>query len=182
MEVVNSKLRLQRNVLVLCMATMLISNVMLAVKLNNQEKIVILVPTLDKELAVGTGFVSEEYLKLRAEQIIYLLFSLRKENIEYVKQGLLKQIDSQSYQEFKAQLEKLSLDIKERGYFYIFNDIQKFEIDSKDLNVKVSGYLETYLGNSRIDRKFKEYEVSFVNRGGVVNLKSFSEVKNEKNS
>lgn len=182
MEVINNKLRLQRNILILGFTTMMISNVMLAVKLNTQDRTVVLVPTLDKELIIGTSFISDEYLKLRAEQIIHLLFSLRKENIEYTKQNLLKQIDNQNYDDFKEQIEKLTIDIKERGYFYIFNDIQKFEINTKALSVKVSGYLETYIASRQVDRIFKEYEVSFVNRGGVINLVSFREVKDEKDN
>lgn len=140
---------------------------------------VILVPTIDRPLKLGSNFVSKEYLKLRAEQIVYLLFSMKPENLQQVTHELLKQTDNGSYQEFKAQLEKLGEDIKSRGYYYSFTDIQNWEVTETSLTVEVSGYLETYLGGRRIDRQLKGYKLAFQNKGGLVNLHSFEEIKIE---
>ncbi|WP_154512644.1 TraE/TraK family type IV conjugative transfer system protein [Rickettsiales endosymbiont of Trichoplax sp. H2] len=46
--------------------------------------------------------------------------------------------------------------------------------------VKISGYLETYIGDQRINREYKSYLYQFVNRGGVVLLYSFKEVGDDK--
>lgn len=173
------QIRLQRNVLVGVLTLSVVINLLLAIKVNLQESMVILVPTIDRELRVGSNFVSEDYLKLRAEQVIYLFFSMREGTVQYVTQELLKHIDGQSFEEFKKQLEKLGNDIKDRGYRYLFTDLQSFEIDAENLTVTVAGYLETYLGESQINKKFKKYMLSFTNRGGIVKLKAFAEIKED---
>jgi conjugal transfer pilus assembly protein TraE len=140
---------------------------------------VILMPTIDRQLKVGSNFVSKDYLKLRAEQIVYLLFSMKAENLDYVTNELLKQVDNSSHKEFKEQLEKLGEDIKARGYFYSFTDIKGWEVNEASLIVQVTGYLETYLGGRQIDRALKRYRLTFYNKGGLVNLNTFEEVKME---
>ena len=50
---------------------MLVSNIYLASLLwdpSRSNKMVVLVPTIDKEMSVGTKLVSEDYLHYRAEQ------------------------------------------------------------------------------------------------------------------
>lgn len=176
------KVRLQRNLLI-GVATLLCSaNLILAIALHNQEKMVVLVPTLDRELSISNQFVSDEYLKLRAEQVLYLLFSMRTENVGYVTQQLLKHVSPLNEQDFKSQIEALGEDIKSRGYRYWFTDIQSFEIDSTNLRVQVSGYLETYLADKQIDNQPKKYQLTFKNRSGLVQLETFSEVHDEKNN
>ena len=178
---INRKVRFQRNILIGAAALLCSSNIILALIISSQERMVVLVPTLDRELSVGNHFVSNEYLKLRAEQVLYLLFSMRTENANYVTQQLLKQVSPLNEQDFKTQIEALGEDIKSRGYRYWFTDIQRFEIDNTNLKVKVSGYLETYLADKQIDKKLKQYQLSFKNMAGLVQLETFSEVKNEKN-
>jgi type IV conjugative transfer system protein TraE len=175
-------LRLQKNFLLGLLVLGMFGNVLLALKLYKQESTVIMVPSIDRELRVGSHIVFDEYLRLRAEQVINLFFSMREGTAKYVTDALLKQADSDTYLEFKKQLEALAADIKARGYRYLFIDIQKFEIDNHNLTVTVSGYLETYLADRMIEKKFKKYLLSFSNHGGLVKLKAFAEeVVDEKN-
>ena len=179
MQTVRNSLRLKRNLILPLVAVILASNLLLAIRLYNNQQMIILVPTIDRQLKVGTNFVSKEYLKLRAEQIIYLLFSMKSENLDQVRHELLKQVDNSAHREFKEQLEKLGNDIKARGYYYSFTDIQGWEIDEAGLTVQVSGYLETYLSGRQVDRQLKKYKLTFYNKAGLVNLNSFEEIKTE---
>jgi hypothetical protein len=155
---------------------MVASNVLLSIRLNNQVSQTILVPTLCTRLEVSADKVSEEYLRLRASEVVSLLFSLNAENSEGIGQLLLKQVDNPAKKEFRKQLQVLSNDIKERGYYYHFTDLQGYTINAAKLSVKIKGYLETYFNDKKINRLYKEYEVTFVNNGGVVLLNSFREV------
>ena len=175
-----SILRLQRNILLGIVSGLFISNSMLAIKLYHQQTMVILVPTIENELKVSNDFVSDEYLKLRAEQITNLLFSIRGENSTYVTKELLKQVDSSNFAKFRAQIDSLAEDISLRGYRYWFTDVQKLEINNQELTVKITGSLETYLGERQINRELKTYELKFKNRNGLVNLETFREVKDKK--
>ena len=179
MQTIENVLRLKRNLILALVAAILMSNVLLTIRLYNAQQVVVLVPTIDMELKVGSNFVSKDYLKLRAEQIIYLLFSMKSANLDQVKHELLRQVDNSSHKEFKAQLEKLGDDIKARGYYYSFADIQGWEVNEKDLIVQVNGYLETYLSGRQVDRQLKKYKLTFYNKSGLVNLNSFEEIKME---
>jgi hypothetical protein len=133
MQVINRKLRLQRNILLGTLNLMMLSNVLLAVKLYSQEVITRLIPTIEQEQIIGSSYVNDAALKARAEQILYLLFSMKKENVEFVSSSLLKAVDNASYEEFKKQIDTLADDIKARNYRYIFSDIQGYEFDNYNI-------------------------------------------------
>ena len=173
------KIRLQRNLLGILAALLLFSNIWMAVALNSQERLLVMVPTVDRELIVGTNYVSDDYLLLRGEQIIQLLFSIRHENYSYNIDQILKQVDSKAKPEFYEQLNSFVSDIKSKKYFYTFGK-EAYEIDPNNLTVMLSGYLDTYLNDKRILSNFKSYRLSFVNNSGLVKLISFEEVRDEK--
>ncbi len=174
------KLRLQRNILLGGLVLMITSNVFLSVKVNSQTYRTILVPTLTTELAVGTDHVSKEYLRLRAGEVVALLFSLTKENNVRIQELLLKQVAKGAQPEFAKQIDILASDIQKRDYYYRFAEIQGYVINSEQLKVKIKGYLETYFADKKIGRNYREYELTFENNGGVVLLNSFKEISNEK--
>jgi type IV conjugative transfer system protein TraE len=169
-------LRFQRNVLLALSTVLLGTNTMLAFKLVKSEVRTILVPTLDKELMIGTKSVSPDYLQVRAEQIVSLLFNLRSETHEYAISQILRQCDSARVKEFKEQLEILTQDVKQKGYYYTFQT-SRYEIDTQNLTVKFKGDLDTYVNDKKIQSLAKAYSLGFVNHGGVLNLISFEEVK-----
>ena len=181
MQTIENVLRLKRNLILALIAAILISNILLTIRLYNDQQVIILVPTIDRELKVGSNFVSKDYLKLRAEQIIYLLFSMKSENLDQARNELLKQVDNGNHIEFKNQLEKLGEDIKARGYYYHFTDIKEWQVDEIGLIVNVSGYLETYLSGRQVDRQLKKYKLTFCKKAGLVKLYAFEELKIEGN-
>jgi len=79
MQQARNLLRLKRNLTLALVVIITTSNLLLAIKLYTIQQIIILVPTIDRQLKVGSNFVSSDYLKLRAEQIVYLLFSMKNE-------------------------------------------------------------------------------------------------------
>lgn len=171
-------IRIQRNLLLIFAVFIVIANTLLAVGIYSQKKLVVMVPTLDKEIVIGTNYVSEDYLLLRAEQISSLLFNIREENYLYNRNQLLNQVASNSKEDFKAQLEEFISDVKQKKYYYVFSK-QASEIDNQNLTVTFLGYLETYLIDRKISSQLRSFRFSFVNNGGIVTLTSFEEVKNE---
>jgi hypothetical protein len=180
MSIINKKLRLQKNLLILAFTISLLTNLLLALKLYNQEIITRNLPFTDQELIISGDYMNDEALKLKADQILILIFSMKKENITKVITSLMRQVDSHYHDEFKTKIEMLAIDIATRDYRYIFTDIQGYEFDNFNFTVKVKGYLETYLGGRKIDSQYKEYLLSFTNKSGLIALKSFDEVKNDK--
>lgn len=154
---------------------MLALNIYLGVSLARIERMVILVPTIDKEMKLSSTSVSEDYLLYRAEQIMQLLFNIRHENFAYNVEQILKQVSSRSRLEFGKQLDEFAADIKSKKYFYIFNK-DGFEINSQELEVIFSGYLEVYVNNKKIEENYKKYRLVFDNKFGLVKLLGWEEV------
>lgn len=176
MSIINKKLRLQKNILLGALTITLITNLLLAFKLFNYEVVTRNIPCVEQELIISTNYVNDEALKLRADQLISLLFSMKKENVDRVSASLMRQVDSEYHNEFKIKIENLAKDIQARDYRYLFTDIQGYEYDNFNFTVKVKGYLETYLAGKQIESHYKEYLLSFTNKSGIINLKSFEEV------
>lgn len=168
----------QRAVLLLMLGAMIVSNMILvSLGSKDKEKLVVMVPTIDKEMVVGTNTVSQDYLLYRADQIMHLLFNIRHERYEENVYQLLKQVASQQKPRFEEQLREVVQDIKDKKYFYVF-DKESQEIDTQNLTITFSGYLETYIYNKRQDNvAFKKYRLLFENNSGLVSLVSFTEIK-----
>ena len=173
----------QRTILLLMLGALIVSNMILvSLALRSEEKLVVMVPTLDKEMVVGTNKVSQDYLLYRAEQIMQLLFNIRHERYEDNIVQILKQVSSSQKPKFQEQLTEVVKDIKDKKYFYVFNK-ESQDIDEKNLTITFSGYLETYINNRRQDNvELKRYKLSFENKAGLVSLVSFVEAKDQKNN
>jgi len=168
-------LRFQRNILLFLSFVLLFANLMLSIKLVRSEVRTVLVPTIDRELVIGTASVSPDYLQVRAEQIVSLLFNLRNETHEYAISQILRQCDSAHVKEFKEQLEILTKDVKQKGYYYTFY-ATRYDIDTQSLRVTFIGDLDTYVNDKKIQTNPKAYTLGFVNHNGILNLISFEEV------
>lgn len=168
----------QKTVLLLIFGCLVVSNLILASLVSkDKEKLVVMVPTIDREMVVGTSTVSQDYLLYRAEQIMQLLFSIRHERYENNVSQLLKQVASHQKPKFEEQLREVVQDIKDKKYFYVFDKTSQ-EIDVHNLTITFSGYLETYIYNKRQDNvSFKKYKLFFENNSGLVSLVSFTEIK-----
>jgi type IV conjugative transfer system protein TraE len=175
----NKHIELQRNILLGASAALLAANVLLSLKLYTSEVITRNLPITEAELIISDSYINDAALKTRADQILTLLFSLKKENISIVTDTLLRQVDNELYEEFKLKISNLAEDIQKRNYRYVFSDISSYEYENYKWTVKVTGVLDTYLSDKRIASTEKQYLLKFSNKSGIINLKSFEEIKNE---
>ena len=180
MNLTVKKLRLQRNLLLLITGAMIISNSVLVVKLYNQETITRLVPTITAEQIISEKFVNDEALRERAKELIWLVFSMKKENVDEIYAEILRQVDNAYIDDFKQQIQELSTDIEDKNYRYVFSTIG-YEFDNQNFTVKAQGNLETFMAGKQLSEIYKEYLISFINRGGVLTIKSFEELRGTEN-
>ena len=180
MNLTVKKLRLQRNIVLIITVMVMINNVLIAVKLYNQEIITRLVPTITAEQIISEKYVNDEALKARAKELIWLIFSMKKENVDEVSADVLRQVDNAYIDDFKQQIAELSADIQDKNYRYVFRTIG-YEFDNQNFTVKVQGHLETFMAGKQLSEIYKEYFISFINRGGVLTVKSFEEMKEASN-
>lgn len=175
----NKNLELQRNILFGTSSLLLIANVLLSLKIYSSEIITRNLPITEQELVISESYINDAALKTRADQILNLLFSMKKENANLIKETLLRQVDNEFYLDFKNKIEELAEDIQKRDYRYVFSDISSYEYDNNNWTAKVTGNLDTYLSDKRIASTQKQYLLKFTNKSGIINLKSFEEIKNE---
>lgn len=176
----NKNIELQRNILLGVSSLLLVANVLLSLKIYSTEIITRNLPITEQEVVIGESYINDAALKSRADQILSLLFSMKKENANLIKETLLRQVDNEFYLDFKNKIENLAEDIQKRDYRYVFSDISYYEYDNYKWTVKVIGNLDTYLSDKRIAATEKQYLLKFTNKSGIINLKSLEEIKDEK--
>lgn len=180
MLTLNKNIELQRNILLASSSLLLIANVLLSLKIYSTEIVTRNIPIVEQEFVISDSYINDAALKIKADQILSLLFSMKKENVSLITNNLLRQVDNEFYLEFKGKIELLAEDIQKRDYRYVFGDIKSYECDNYKWTVKVTGFLDTYLSDKRIASNQKQYLLSFSNKSGIINLKSFEEIKNDK--
>ena len=171
----HNKERFKKNIITLGFISMLISNLGMLVFLYKKDSKIILLPTIASKMEISSNEVSGDYLRLRAIEVHSILFGMNRGN--YEKQiGLLKELADHGGREgLNKQLIELSEDIEEKGYHYHFSDIVEYKIESESNKVSIIGYLETYLGEKKVNRELKNYEYRFINHSGRVMLLSIKE-------
>ena len=169
----------QRTILGITVAVLLLSNLYLSISISRVKRTVVLVPTIDKEMTVAADWVSEDYLLVRAEQIMQLLFNIRHENFSYNIDQILKQVSSKSKPQFAQQLNEFAKDVKSKKYFYTFHK-DAFAINASKLEITFSGYLDVFVNDKKIKTNHKSYKLAFTNNYGLVRLVSFEEVTDAK--
>ena len=102
-----TNLRLQRNILLASSTVMILANSLLALKLYTSEIITRNLPITEQELVISKNYINDAALKIRADQIISLLFSMKKENVAVVTDHLLRQVDNEFYQDSKQSYEDI---------------------------------------------------------------------------
>ena len=175
------KIRLQRNIAITGFLLMFVTNSILAVVIYRQDKSTILVPGIENRFEVSSNSASKDYLRLRAIEVHNLLFGMNKDNCHKIAGLILQTIDHGTRAEASKQLQVLSKDIKERDYYYNFTDIIEYRVAPLSYKVEISGYLETFMGDKRINRELRTYLYQFINHNGTVLLSSFREVQGENN-
>ncbi|WHA05652.1 type IV conjugative transfer system protein TraE (plasmid) [Candidatus Bandiella numerosa] len=171
------KLRVERNLFIVGFIIMVMSNLILVICIYRGKSTTILVPGIEQRFEVSSESASSEYLKLRAQEIHFLIFGMNNENSKRMRELLLMNIDNEARNNFIKQIDEYALNIENKGYYYNFSDIVEYGINKKELVVKISGYLETFIGEEKINREYKSYKYEFINRGGRVLLHSFKEAQ-----
>lgn len=77
------RLKVERNLFIVGFIIMVISNLVLVICLYRGESTTILVPSIEQRLEVSSKGASNEYLKLRAQEIHFLIFGMNNSTLSY---------------------------------------------------------------------------------------------------
>ncbi|MFC1659303.1 TraE/TraK family type IV conjugative transfer system protein [Pseudomonadota bacterium] len=188
--------KLQRNHLAGITIVLFLLNILLTIKVFNQDNLVVLVPNSmgtvyntnnNQEsnnkyntFSISTTKVSNEYLEAITRDVITTLLNITPNNIQYAANSILNMVHPSSYGEIKSYLYQVMEDIQKRKITTVFFPItiQTSNKDTGNLKSIVEGDLVTYLGKEEVSRSRNKYQIGF-NYNGKLTVTEFSEINNK---
>lgn len=169
--------RLQRNILLGVCALLLISTTAQSIYLNKQNRTVVIVPThVTSEFEVSTNHVTSDYLEIRARDVAQSFLNLTPQNSKYFIDAILRSAHPRSHLDLSNQIKELLREVKEKDLrTYFLPNETKVSVDT--LEVEVSGYLETFIGQRQVSSELKKYMIGFDAESSRLLLTKFEEEK-----
>lgn len=158
----------------------LILNLLLSITLMlmiGHERIILVPPSIDKTFWVSASHVSPEYLSEMSLFFSNLRFNITPTNATTQRELLLRYVQPNKYEELKTELlSEADYLVKEHisTAFFPVNVI----VDSKKLVGRVTGDLQSTIGDSQLPAKRVTYQIAFNYNAGRLFVISFDEVKN----
>lgn len=131
--------------------------------------------SLNQTIMVSDSQVDASYLQQMALEFVYLRFNVGPQNVEYQNQFLKAFIDQRVAGKLTDVLTKEMDAVKSQNISSSFLVITPIKVDTKHLQVEVSGYLSQQVGNSNIPPVLKTYLLTFSYQFGRLAITSFNE-------
>lgn len=156
----------QRNLFIGFLALSLCINILQGLeRLFSQEKIVILPPSLQKEVWVRGVEVSDSYLEEWAYYLSSLLLNVSPHTIDYQADLVLRHVSPEFYTRLKQQLRQESDHLQKNNATTLFQ-AQEVIIDRKAMKAIIKGTLISWVGKERVSEGQEVYEMTFTLTAG----------------
>lgn len=178
MGILNSQ-KVQRNWFAALAGVMIVSNIALSIYINFQDRMVVIVPThISKEFEISNSHITPNYLEMRARDVVQSFLNLTPQNIEYFEEILLGMAHPKFHGELQQQIGELRKDVKGREVrtFFVINETN---VAIDNLEVEVTGYLETFVGSRQTSTELKKYLIGFDYSNARLLLTKFYEAEQE---
>ncbi len=170
-----------RNLLLVGLGLSLASNLVLGVVVLDKRQSVIVVPSpAGRTYRLGEN-VNAAYLEDMSRDVALTFLNVNPETTDYVRNAILKIADPAFYGEFKRLFDVWMVEIRNRKLSTAFYPTA-LTADTRDLSVRVSGVLKSFIGKAEVDSEALTYLIGFNNVAGRLTLSRFEEEKkpNEK--
>lgn len=178
------KMRLQRNLFLVIVLIVLGGNFLLTLQLFRSKEQVIMVPGLQRELAVSSSGVSKSYLEESSLLFLSALLDLTPETLEAKRDMILKytsSVNKKYIQQIKEYFASSAVQHKKFNMSTYFTP-KELEINLKDLEVRARGTLSSNFGRKGYKEDLAEYVISFEQIGMRLKLKEFYRVNEDENN
>lgn len=145
-------------------------------RLVGHERIVIVPPQIEKSFWVSGNQVSPEYLSEMSLFFANLRLNMTASNAASQREILLRHVSSNHYSELKSELVKEMESLKKRHITTAFFPVD-VKVDPKKLISRITGDLQSTIGDMHIPSQRVTYQVAFSYDSGRLQVKSFEEVK-----
>ena len=174
-------LRLSRRAMALLLAvvvTLIIANILLALKIASETNQVVLVPTHVSDGMVARGSVDKAYLEAVAIDAVYAMYNTSPDTVEYGRATLSRITSPERRDHILGVYDKNARDIAERKITTVFFP-RVIEHNFKTYEVVIEGALATYLETLEVHREDRRILVRFAPQAGSVRVVSIGKLKNE---
>jgi type IV conjugative transfer system protein TraE len=158
----------------------MIITLILSICLLKEDTTIILVPNyLPNPVAASKKIPSNEYLEAISRDVVYTLFNLTPNNVNYAEKTILTLAHPRTYGNLKGQINLIKENITSRKFSTAFYPIEMYP-DNQQLSVVVEGVLYTYLGAKEVSKDTKVYEIKYDYTSGKLTLLGITEIEKEK--
>ncbi len=163
-----------RNLLILLVGGLMVSNLLLAGKVMRQRETVILTPSvISRTVRVVGGQPDEAYLELMLVDVMALACNITPDTAQQAEDLLLKMVHPSIYGAVKTQLDEKMAMYRQRGMSSVFY-FGSAVINAKTGHAQVSGILDTFIGKQRVTSEKVTYAVGLDFTGGKMTLTEFA--------
>ena len=171
----------QRNLFLGLSIAGILSSLFLSFKISTMEQKTILVPGINRQMAISKTGVSRNYLEEMSTMLLSLLLDLDFDSMNWKRERLFEYV-STSDPAYLKNLAAYFAKVKEQ--YQIFNlsthfGCKKLKIDSKKMQVIASGILASHFGAEGFEKKIVHYRLNFEWLGGKLLLKEFNLLSEE---
>ncbi len=147
---------------------------LLSARLSQQERIVIIPPSVHKTFWVAHERVSREYLEQMGYFLMQLVLNVTPQSVDHQSRLLMQYAAPAAFGELRAQLAANAQRLKRDAAATVFSAHDLF-VDEARMRVGVRGELTTFVSERRVSEVVKGYMIDLEYTAGRIYLKAFRE-------
>ncbi len=140
------------------------------------ERIVVVPPTVEKSFWVTSAKVSPEYLSEMSLFFANLRLNVTASSATTQRELLLRFIAPKNYNEIKTELLNEAEILKKNHITTAFFPVN-VDVDTKKLIARITGDLQSTVGDSHLPSERVTYQISYIYSGGRLFVVAFEEAK-----
>lgn len=171
----------QRNALLFFVIGLMALNAWTWLELNRQEEQIVLIPVLDSETRITNRRVTAHYLEQVTRDVVTLMLNRNPRSLPYFEDELLRIVHPSAYGEVKKQFVKMVDEARSGDISTVFFPT-RMTVDPSALRSEIEGELHVYVGNTRVSKDRRVYEIRWHYAGLRLSLIAFEDILNKEAS
>ena len=170
----------QKNFLLGFLGIALLLNILQVVeRLTVTEKIIVLPPSITKDVWIKGNTVSESYLEEWSLYLTNILLNVSEKTIGYQAELALRHVSPDFSGKIKKKFKNDTTNLQKNNATTTFSP-KEIKVIEKTMTVFVTGTFSTYVGKERVSAHEQTYQLNFVfNKGRFLQLTNFTLTKKE---
>jgi conjugal transfer pilus assembly protein TraE len=122
--------------------------------------VLVMPPEVKRPYELGANYANKEYLADMAGYVLDMVGTVAPDRVDYNNKIILKMTDPDGYGPLKSTLDAAAIRVKRERVTTVWV-ARKEEVSERELKVRASGRLKTYIADQLTSERDKEYLVEF---------------------